>query len=88
MVFAFLIAGAAAALSAVCYSEFAVELPIAGGGFAYCLFVLGEFIAWWVTCVLLLARCKLRAVRLHYKQKGLDDCGWPIMTPNWIVVAG
>ncbi|GKA70032.1 cationic amino acid transporter 1-like protein [Tanacetum coccineum] len=37
--------GCAALLSVICYTEFAVELPVAGGSFAYLRVELGDFVA-------------------------------------------
>ncbi|XP_065846884.1 cationic amino acid transporter 1-like [Euphorbia lathyris] len=42
----YLISGISALLSVLCYSEFAVELPVAGGSFAYLRVELGDFIAY------------------------------------------
>ncbi|KAI3793221.1 hypothetical protein L1987_35837 [Smallanthus sonchifolius] len=41
----YLISGCAALLSVICYTEFAVELPVAGGSFAYLRVELGDFVA-------------------------------------------
>ncbi|XP_071707973.1 cationic amino acid transporter 1-like [Rutidosis leptorrhynchoides] len=41
----YLISGFAALLSVICYTEFAVELPVAGGSFAYLRVELGDFVA-------------------------------------------
>ncbi|KAF5477422.1 hypothetical protein F2P56_004062 [Juglans regia] len=38
-------AGLSALLSALCYTEFAVEIPVAGGSFSYLRIELGDFIA-------------------------------------------
>lgn len=35
VVIAYLVAGISALLSALCYTEFAVEMPVAGGAFSY-----------------------------------------------------
>lgn len=45
VVIAYLISGIAALLSVLCYTEFSVELPVAGGSFAYLRVELGDFIA-------------------------------------------
>ncbi|KAK1409357.1 hypothetical protein QVD17_35883 [Tagetes erecta] len=45
VVLSYLIAGGAALLSVICYTEFAVELPVAGGSFAYLRVELGDFVA-------------------------------------------
>lgn len=41
----FLISGISALLSVLCYTEFSVELPVAGGSFSYLRVELGDFIA-------------------------------------------
>jgi basic amino acid/polyamine antiporter, APA family len=40
------IAAVAALLAALCYTEYAVELPAAGGAFNYISVTYGEFLAW------------------------------------------
>jgi basic amino acid/polyamine antiporter, APA family len=40
------LAGVVAFLSAICYAEFAADLPIAGGAFNYISATYGEFLAW------------------------------------------
>ncbi|PHT38488.1 Cationic amino acid transporter 5 [Capsicum baccatum] len=39
------ISGTAALFSVLCYSEFSVEIPVAGGSFAYLRVKLGDFVA-------------------------------------------
>ncbi|KAH7568502.1 hypothetical protein JRO89_XS06G0007900 [Xanthoceras sorbifolium] len=46
VVISYLISGISALLSVLCYTEFAVELPVAGGSFAYLRVELGDFIAY------------------------------------------
>ncbi|KAF3625195.1 Cationic amino acid transporter 5 [Capsicum annuum] len=41
----YVISGTAALLSVLCYSEFSVEIPVAGGSFAYLRVELGDFVA-------------------------------------------
>lgn len=41
----YIISGISAMLSVLCYTEFAIELPVAGGSFAYLRVELGDFIA-------------------------------------------
>ncbi|KAJ8545299.1 hypothetical protein K7X08_017882 [Anisodus acutangulus] len=41
----YVISGVSAMLSVLCYTEFSVELPVAGGSFAYLRVELGDFIA-------------------------------------------
>ena len=42
----YFIAGTSAFLSSLCYSEYAVEFPVAGGSFTFILYTFGEFWAW------------------------------------------
>lgn len=46
VVVSMILAGAVSALAALCYSEFASSVPIAGSAYAYGYATLGEFIAW------------------------------------------
>ena len=48
LVLSFVIAGVAAALSALSYSEFASMVPVSGSVYTYTYATLGEFIAWLV----------------------------------------
>ncbi|KAK4275800.1 hypothetical protein QN277_018822 [Acacia crassicarpa] len=45
VVISFVISGVSALLSVFCYTEFAVEIPVAGGSFAYLRVELGDFVA-------------------------------------------
>ncbi|KAF6142850.1 hypothetical protein GIB67_002714 [Kingdonia uniflora] len=45
IVVAYVISGMSAMLSVFCYTEFAVEIPVAGGSFSYLRVELGDFIA-------------------------------------------
>jgi amino acid transporter len=42
-VLSYLVAGISALLSAFCYTEFAVEMPVAGGAFSYLQITFGEY---------------------------------------------
>jgi APA family basic amino acid/polyamine antiporter len=46
IVISMVIAGLVAALAALCYSEFAASVPVAGSAYTYAYATLGEFIAW------------------------------------------
>lgn len=46
VVVSYAISGFAALLSVLCYTEFSVELPVAGGSFAYLRVELGDFVAY------------------------------------------
>ncbi|RWW40044.1 hypothetical protein BHE74_00054571 [Ensete ventricosum] len=45
IVLSYAIAGICALLSALCYTEFAVDMPVAGGAFSYLRVTFGEFAA-------------------------------------------
>ncbi|KMT10091.1 hypothetical protein BVRB_5g118540 [Beta vulgaris subsp. vulgaris] len=45
IVLSYIVSGFSAMLSVFCYTEFAVEIPVAGGSFAYLRIELGEFVA-------------------------------------------
>ena len=49
-----IIAAIACVFSALCYSEFATMIPVAGGAYTYTFATLGEFAAWMVGWVLML----------------------------------
>ncbi|XP_021904687.1 cationic amino acid transporter 1-like isoform X2 [Carica papaya] len=46
VVISYLISGISALLSVICYTEFSVELPVAGGSFAYLRVELGDLMAY------------------------------------------
>ncbi|KAG6555477.1 hypothetical protein Mapa_002712 [Marchantia paleacea] len=46
IVLAYIAAGVSSMLSVFCYTEFAIEVPVAGGSFAYLRVELGDFIAY------------------------------------------
>lgn len=45
IVLSYVVSGLSAMLSVFCYTEFAIEIPVAGGSFAYLRIELGDFIA-------------------------------------------
>ena len=47
MVISYMISAFAALLAALCYTEFVVDLPLAGGAFNYISLVFGELVAWY-----------------------------------------
>ncbi|MGE5722407.1 MAG: amino acid permease [Sphingomonadales bacterium] len=54
MMISFIIAGAVCALAALCYSELASMVPVAGSAYTYSYAVMGEIIAWLVGWALIL----------------------------------
>ncbi|XP_062012629.1 cationic amino acid transporter 1-like [Rosa rugosa] len=46
VVMSYVVSGVSALLSVFCYTEFAVEIPVAGGSFAYLRVELGDFVAY------------------------------------------
>ncbi len=54
LVVSMVIAAIACIFSALCYSEFATMIPVAGGAYTYTFATLGEFAAWMVGWVLML----------------------------------
>ena len=54
LVVSMIIALVACIFSALCYSEFATMIPVAGGAYIYTFATLGEFAAWMVGWVLML----------------------------------
>src|SRR5262245_40152001 len=46
IVLAMVVAGLTSVLAAVCYSEFASTVPVAGSAYTYAYATLGEFVAW------------------------------------------
>ena len=54
LVVSMIIAARACIFSALCYSEFATMIPVAGGAYTYTFATLGEFAAWMVGWVLML----------------------------------
>ncbi|KAL3697213.1 hypothetical protein R1sor_011289 [Riccia sorocarpa] len=54
VILSYLVAGFTALLSALCYTDFAVELPVAGGAFSYLKITFGEFAAYFTGANLIL----------------------------------
>ncbi|KAL2644045.1 hypothetical protein R1flu_011632 [Riccia fluitans] len=54
VILSYLLAGFTALLSALCYTDFAVELPVAGGAFSYLKITFGEFAAYFTGANLIL----------------------------------
>src|SRR5213076_504763 len=54
MMISFIIAGAVCAVAALCYSELASMVPVAGSAYTYSYAVMGELVAWMVGWALIL----------------------------------
>lgn len=54
LVLSMIVAAIACVFSALCYSEFAAMIPVAGGAYTYTFATLGEFAAWMVGWILML----------------------------------
>lgn len=54
LVVSMIVAAIACVFSALCYSEFAAMIPVAGGAYTYAFATLGEFAAWMVGWILML----------------------------------
>jgi len=54
LIISMIIAAIACVFSALCYSEFATMIPVAGGAYTYTFATLGEFAAWLVGWILML----------------------------------
>ena len=88
------IAAIACVFSALCYSEFATMIPVAGGAYAYTFATLGEFAAWIIGWILMLeyaigfiaVAC---AWTNHFLQfiKGFSSVlpAWFVNPPLWLV---
>lgn len=54
LILSMIVAAVACVFSALCYSEFAAMIPVAGGAYTYTFATLGEFAAWMVGWILML----------------------------------
>ena len=54
MMVSFIVAGTVCALAALCYSELASMVPVAGSAYTYSYAVMGEMVAWLVGWALIL----------------------------------
>lgn len=83
VVVAFLVAGVAAGLSAVCYAELASAIPVSGSTYSYAYHGLGELVAMFVAaCVLLEYGVSSAAVAVgwsgYFNELLLNTVGWQI----------
>jgi hypothetical protein len=54
VMFSFVLAGTACALTALCYAELASTMPVSGSSYSYCYASLGEVFAWGLGWILML----------------------------------
>ncbi|GAQ85754.1 cationic amino acid transporter [Klebsormidium nitens] len=70
VILSYIVSGISALLSAFCYTEFAVQLPVGGAAFAYVALTFGEFPAYLTAAMLLmeyvLSRGRLRHTSRRY----------------------
>ena len=94
LIISMVIAAIACVFSALCYTEFATMIPVAGGAYTYTFATLGEFAAWIVGWILMLeyaigfiaVAC---AWTNHFLQfiKGFSSIlpAWLVNPPIWLV---
>ena len=94
LIISMVIAAIACVFSALCYSEFATMIPVAGGAYTYTFATLGEFSAWIVGWILMLeyaigfiaVAC---AWTNHFMQfiKGFSNIlpAWFVNPPLWLI---
>src|SRR5687767_12896995 len=81
IVISMVLAGLTSVLAALCYSEFAATVPVAGSAYTYAYATLGEFVAWIIGWDLILEYA-LGAATVAVGWSGslvtlLDQLGWP-----------
>lgn len=88
------VAAIACIFSALCYSEFAAMIPVAGGAYTYTFATLGEFAAWMVGWVLMLeyavgyiAVAVAWSKHLMQFLKGFESLlpAWIVNPPVWLI---
>jgi len=94
LVVSMIVATVACIFSALCYSEFAAMIPVAGGAYAYTFATLGECMAWLIGWILMLeyaigfiaVSC---AWTNHFMQfiKGFSNVlpAWLVNPPSWLI---
>lgn len=94
LVVSMVVAAIACVFSALCYSEFAAMIPIAGGAYTYTFATLGEFAAWMVGWILMLEYAVgYVAVAVAWSKhllqflKGFENFlpAWLVNPPVWLV---
>ena len=87
LILSMIIAAIACVFSALCFSEFASMIPVAGGAYAYTFATLGEFAAWLVGWILMLeyviAFIAVSCAWANYVMQFLK--GFSHILPAWLV---
>ncbi|MBY8829248.1 amino acid permease [Hephaestia mangrovi] len=89
MMISFVIAGFVCAVAALCYSELASMVPVAGSAYTYTYAVMGELLAWMVGWALILeyaVGASAVAVGWSGYFVGFMEHTFGIVIPNWIAV--
>ena len=85
LVLSMVIAAIACVFSALCYSEFAAMIPVAGGAYIYTFSTMGEFAAWMVGWVLMLEFAIAEiAVSCAWSNYLVDFLGKFPVLPHWL----
>ena len=93
LVISMIVAAIACIFSALCYSEFATMIPVAGGAYTYTFATLGEFAAWMVGWVLMLeyaigfiaVACAWSNYLMQFLQLFEDSLpAWLVHPPVWL----
>lgn len=87
LVISMFVAAFACVFSALCYSEFAAMIPVAGGAYTYTFATLGEFAAWMVGWILMLEYAiGYIAVACAWSNHFMQFLkGFPNLLPHWLV---
>ncbi|HVV64148.1 MAG TPA: amino acid permease [Rhizomicrobium sp.] len=89
MMLSFVIAGFVCAVAALCYSELAAMVPVAGSAYTYTYAVMGELLAWMVGWALILeyaVGASAVAVGWSGYFVGLLQSSFHITLPQWLTV--
>jgi basic amino acid/polyamine antiporter, APA family len=88
VVFLYLYCAAACGFTAMCYAEFAAQVPVSGSAYTYAYVAFGEFFAWIIGWALL-TEYSVSNVFVAFSWSGyftnlLDSSGWHL--PAWLTV--
>ncbi|MEQ1558942.1 MAG: amino acid permease [Methyloglobulus sp.] len=88
VVFLYLFCAVACGFTAMCYAEFAVQVPVSGSAYTYAYVAFGEFFAWIIGWALL-TEYSVSNVFVAFSWSGyftnlLDSAGWHL--PAWLTI--